>query len=131
MNQPTRTQFLVAICLGSFSLFSPEMVLSADSLAERVEFNRDIRPILSDKCFACHGPDANHRKADLRLDQEEVAKADRGEHPAIVPGKPAESELIARVTNPKRSQRMPPARSGKVLSAREIELLRRWIEQGA
>lgn len=92
-----------------------------------VNFNRDIRPILSDKCFACHGPDEKHRKAKLRLDVEKVA-LDRG---AIVPGKPAESALMDRITAEDESERMPPAKSGKKLSAAEIELFRKWIEQGA
>ncbi len=104
---------------------------AAAAVPERVEFNRDIRPILSDKCFACHGPDANHRKADLRLDTEAGARADLGGHAALVPGKPQESAVIARITSPKRGQRMPPAKSGKELSPREIELIRLWIEQGA
>jgi len=92
-----------------------------------VNFNRDIRPILSDKCFACHGPDEKHRKAKLRLDVEKVA-LDRG---AIVPGKPTESELIERITAEDEIERMPPAKTGKKLSTTEIELLRKWIEQGA
>jgi hypothetical protein len=92
---------------------------------EPIRFNRDVRPILSDKCFACHGPDATHRKADLRLDTADGARQ------VVVPGKPAESELIARVTSPQKSRRMPPAKSGKELSAAEIDLLRRWVEQGA
>ncbi len=104
---------------------------AADAPAGRVEFNRDIRPILADKCFACHGPDANRRQADLRLDTEAGAKADLGGTRAITPGRPAESELVARITSPQKSKRMPPAKTGKELSAGEVELLRRWIEQGA
>ena len=68
-----------------------------------VDFNRDVRPILSDKCFACHGPDENHRKADLRLDVgKDIADG------AIVPGKPAESELVKRITAMDADRRMPP-----------------------
>ena len=76
-----------------------------------VEFNRDIRPILSDNCFACHGPDKNQRKADLRLDTEEGALADRGDSRPIVPGKADQSELIRRVTAKAKGERMPPAKS--------------------
>jgi hypothetical protein len=96
-----------------------------------VSFNRDIRPILADRCFPCHGPDAGHRKAGLRLDIRTgaVAELDDGTR-AIVPSKPQQSELIRRITR-QRSGRMPPPRSGKALAADEIALLRRWIEQGA
>jgi hypothetical protein len=98
---------------------------------EPLEFNRDIRPLLSDKCFQCHGPDANHREAGLRLDIEAAAKADLGGYQAIVSGDVESSELIARITAEDESTRMPPVDSGKKLSPDEIETLRRWIEQGA
>src|SRR6187455_1927329 len=94
----------------------------------KVEFNRDIRPILSDTCFACHGPDQNQRKADFRLDQAESARGDRGGYFALAPGKPDQSELLRRITA-KDGKRMPPAKFGKQLSAAQIELIRRWIEQ--
>jgi hypothetical protein len=129
MQPKSSAILLVAILLGSPG--GAEPARAAEPLADRVEFNRDIRPLLSDKCFACHGPDASHRKADLRLDTEDGAKADRGGYRAVVPGKPADSELIARITSPEKSQRMPPAKSGKTLSPGEIDLIRRWIGQGA
>lgn len=90
----------------------------------KIEFNRDIRPILSDKCFQCHGPDSTHRKGKLRLDTEEGAKV-------IVRGKPAESDLFERITTDDADKRMPPKKSGKTLTKPETELIRRWIEQGA
>lgn len=98
-----------------------------------VEFNRDIRPILSDKCFACHGPDAGNRKTKLRFDQESGAKiALKGGKLAIAPGDPAKSELIRRITSDNKAVRMPPAYAGHdQLSDRETDLIRRWIEQGA
>src|SRR5687767_2074080 len=92
-----------------------------------VEFNKHIRPILSDNCFACHGPDEAARKADLRLDTEAGALGKGGGPKVIVPGKPDESELVLRVLGKGDGQRMPPAKFGKQLSAGQIELLRRWV----
>ncbi|MCI0455500.1 MAG: PSD1 and planctomycete cytochrome C domain-containing protein [Gemmataceae bacterium] len=96
----------------------------------KVEFNRDIRPILSDTCYTCHGPASSTRKADLRLDTRDGLFADLGGYHAIVPGKPARSELLKRVTAAQ-AKRMPPPSSGRQLTPRQIELLRRWVEQGA
>ncbi|MDP6915621.1 MAG: DUF1549 domain-containing protein, partial [Verrucomicrobiota bacterium] len=98
--------------------------------AGEVRFNRDIRPILSDKCFKCHGPDANHRKADLRLDTLEGALADLGDYAAVVPGAPRKSELIARITTGDEEDVMPPPDTGKTLSDDEKKLFRDWIAQG-
>ena len=95
--------------------------------ARTIEFNRDVRPILADKCFACHGPDDKHRKADLRLDVEK----DAVEAKAVVPGKPAESELVARITAADEAERMPPKKFGKPLTAAEIATLKRWVAEGA
>jgi hypothetical protein len=97
----------------------------------RVEFNRDIRPILSNTCFVCHGPDNHKRKAKLRLDREEHAFADRGGYQAIVPGKPAESEVFKRITSADPKEHMPPPKSKKELTRNQVELIRSWIEQGA
>jgi Protein of unknown function (DUF1553)/Protein of unknown function (DUF1549)/Concanavalin A-like lectin/glucanases superfamily/Planctomycete cytochrome C len=109
-------------------------VKAPDALPDTIEFNRDIRPILSDKCFKCHGPGL--QMASLRFDLEEPAK-----HPlsggrfAIVPGDPANSQLIRRVTANDPTVRMPKsqggAAAGEPLSNREVAILRRWIEQGA
>jgi len=96
-----------------------------------VEFNRDIRPILSDTCYQCHGPDGAKRKANLRLDQESSAKAQRDGGPAIVPGDVEASEIIRRITAPDDAERMPPVKSGKSLTTAQIDLIRRWIAQGA
>lgn len=97
----------------------------------RIEFNRDIRPILSDNCFFCHGPDQKKRKADLRLDMEDGAFADHDGHVAIVKGKPEESELIARIHDKDPDSMMPPPESKRVLTSEEKALLQRWIEEGA
>ena len=93
-----------------------------------LSFNRDIRPILSDKCFFCHGPDAKKREADLRLDVREVAvKAE-----AIVPGKPDDSEMIARILTENKKEHMPPAKSKlPSMTPEEIAKLKRWIAEGA
>jgi len=99
--------------------------------AAPVEFNRDVRPILSDKCFGCHGPDAATKKIPLRLDSEAAAKADLGGRRAIVEGNPAAGTLIQRITTEKKGLRMPPLASGHTLTEREIETLREWISQGA
>ncbi|MBI1369930.1 MAG: DUF1549 domain-containing protein, partial [Planctomycetes bacterium] len=91
-----------------------------------VDFNRDVRPILSNNCYACHGPDEKERKARLRLDTFEGAQM-KG---ALVPGEPDESELVLRVESGDADDLMPPAQSGKKLSAKEIATLRTWVQQG-
>ena len=98
-----------------------------------VSFNRDVRPILAESCFVCHGPDRNRREAGLRLDVEETAKAAlRSGVVPIVPGAPEKSALLARVTDPDETRRMPLAKSGKPrLPAAQVGVLRRWIEEGA
>ena len=93
----------------------------------KIEFNRDVRPILSDNCFYCHGPDKNHRKAKLRLDVREEALAKE----AFVPGKSAESELVKRLFTKDEDDLMPPADSHKKLTDREKEILKKWVDQGA
>lgn len=98
----------------------------------KVDFNRDIRPILSDKCWTCHGPDAAPKKIRLRLDSEAAAQADLGGGVrAIVPGHPERSELVKRITTEDQFERMPPAHAPRTLTRREIELLQEWIKQGA
>jgi hypothetical protein len=97
-----------------------------------VDFNRDIRPILSSRCFQCHGPDDGARKAGLRLDmREEALKGLKSSHRAIVPGDPAKSELLARITRSDDENRMPPAKTGSRLTPEAIARLRAWIDQGA
>jgi hypothetical protein len=91
-----------------------------------VEFNRDVRPILSTHCFVCHGPDSNLRKAKLRLDVEKDAVPR-----VLVPGKPGDSEFYKRIVTRDLDERMPPAKANKPLSKEQIGTLRRWIEQGA
>ena len=96
-----------------------------------IDFGRDIRPILSNTCFTCHGPDDAVRRADLRLDTSAGATADLDGRRAIVPGKPDESELIVRINESDPELRMPPKSAGKTLSPKDIELLTEWVRQGA
>jgi len=103
----------------------------AGATGETLDFSRDIRPLLSNICFRCHGPDAEHREGDLRLDTYQDATADRGGAPAIKPGDPDGSELVRRVTSSDPDSVMPPGDSGLVLTPAQIELLGRWIRQGA
>ena len=98
---------------------------------EEIDFNRDIRPILSDKCVFCHGPDKEQRQADLRLDTQEGALADLGGYAAIKPGDPAASELIKRIQSTDEYEQMPPPDSKRSLSAEEKQMLIDWIKQGA
>jgi hypothetical protein len=109
------------------------VILSIAVRGAEVRFNRDIRPLLSDRCFSCHGPDKASRKAKLRLDQPEsafAARNDEKEH-AIVPGKPEESLLVRRIFSTDPDELMPPPKSHLTLSAAEKKLVRDWIAQGA
>ncbi len=116
----------VAICL-----WTAADGRAAEPLPETVDFNRDIRPVLSDVCFHCHGPDEEQREAGFRLDQQEAVYADLGGYAAIVPGKLDESELYRRITSQDADERMPPPDSGRQLTERQIALIKKWIEQGA
>lgn len=117
----SRAMFLLA------TLWIPPNVINGDETVgrDRISFTRDIRPILSDKCFQCHGPDAESREADLRFDIKESAMH------SIVAGNVADSELIQRIVNEDSEMRMPPPEAHKPLSADEIQLLNQWIAQGA
>ncbi len=99
----------------------------AEPADNTIKFNRDIRPILSENCFACHGHDKNQRKADLRLDLREVA-VEKG---AIVPGKPTESKLVERIFAEDEDDRMPPVKTHKTLTPAQKEMLKQWIAAGA
>ncbi|MSR58640.1 MAG: DUF1553 domain-containing protein [Planctomycetaceae bacterium] len=105
---------------------------SGDEGRPAVDYNRDVRPILSKACYNCHGPDAGHRKAGLRLDQRDVAlkELETGAR-AIVPGNPDESELYRRITSTDAAERMPPKGTGHELTPSQIDTLRRWIKQEA
>jgi hypothetical protein len=113
----------------------PEAIEKAyEDLPEAIDFNYHVKPILSDKCFACHGPDAANQEADLRLDLEEYAFAalkSNSSHYAIVPGKPGKSEVVNRILTEDKELMMPPPESNLSLSVAEIATLTKWIEQGA
>src|SRR4051812_2272464 len=102
---------------------------AADS-ASMVNFARDVRPILVNNCFHCHGPDAAERKADLRLDIWESAGKLHGAQAVIDGKKPAESELIKRITSVDPDEHMPPADSGKMLRPEQIKILQQWVKEG-
>lgn len=100
---------------------------TAGGAEPELSYNRDVRPILSDKCFYCHGPDKNHRKGKMRLDLREEALAKE----AFVPGKPDESELVRRIFTTKEEDMMPPPDAHKTLTAEQKATLKRWIGEGA
>ena len=102
--------------------------------AKRVDFDREIRPILSDTCFTCHGPDEGSRQAGLRMDMKEGKESpftERDGYRIIVPGKSSESRLYQKISSKDEQSRMPPVWSGRKLKAQRIELIREWIDQGA
>ena len=107
------------------------VLLPLVAAAAEIDFNLEIRPILSNKCFHCHGFDGKKRKAKLRLDTFEGATRDLGGHAAIVPGKPEQSELMERVEHHDPEERMPPQKSGRTVQSAEIAKLRQWISEGA
>ncbi|HLH53673.1 MAG TPA: PSD1 and planctomycete cytochrome C domain-containing protein [Verrucomicrobiae bacterium] len=111
----------------TFASLVSTLLCARAAAPSEIEFNRDIRPIITENCFACHGPDKNQRKAKLRLDVRETA-VERG---AIVPGKPQESKLVEHIFSDDPEEIMPPPKSRKVLSAAQKELLRRWVAEGA
>ncbi len=127
MRSPT----FAAIYPAVLGVLVASMLVGDSPAWAEVDFGRDVRPILSNYCFKCHGPDEEKREADLRLDIAEDATADRGGYQAIVPGDATASAVIERIETADADLRMPPADSGLKLAPRQIELLRQWIQQGA
>lgn len=118
--------------LSRLSLTAACLLGALSASAERVQFNRDIRPIFSDTCFACHGPDENKIKGGLRLDSLDAArKGGKSGDPAILPGKPEASEVMKRLRTDDPDDHMPPAEFHKVLTKDQIALVERWIKEGA
>ena len=120
----------VLAALVAIKLTEWEEIVAADEPA--VSFNRDIRPIFSDTCFRCHGPDKSGRKAGLRLDiRDEALRKTRSGVTPIVPGRPEESEIIRRIFSAEAGEVMPPEEAHKVLTASQKQLIRRWVAEGA
>ncbi|MDB6073855.1 MAG: Planctomycete cytochrome [Verrucomicrobiaceae bacterium] len=108
------------------------LAVASNAFGGKIDFQQDVRPILSDRCFKCHGPDVDKRKAGLRLDvrEDSLKPAKSGEH-AVVPGKPDASELIARIFSADEKEIMPPPEMKKPLSEEQKVILKRWIAEGA
>ncbi len=133
--------FFTVLLVGTTGFFFQSLLAGANiqepkkeqkvSLSGKVDFNEDIRPILSKNCFFCHGPDEHQRKAKLRLDLKANALEPRDGYHIIVPGEPEKSELYLRITSDSKRELMPPHRTNKTLTSKEKALVRRWIEQGA
>ncbi len=115
----------------TFIVFVAALLVVRAEAQPPLDFNRDIRPLLSNQCFGCHGPDEAHRKAGLRLDEETTAKADLGGYHPILPGEPNKSLIIQRIFSDDPDEQMPPLESGKVLTTEERERLKQWIAEGA
>ncbi|MCE9566030.1 MAG: PSD1 and planctomycete cytochrome C domain-containing protein [Planctomycetes bacterium] len=115
------------VCLLAFGVIAAPPAETTPTTPAKIDYNRDVRPVLADACFSCHGPDEKTRKAKLRLDTKEGMFSAS----TVVPGKPAASELMTRIQAHDGEELMPPAKSGKKLTAAQIALLKAWIEQGA
>ena len=127
-----RLLFLLSLSAPlAWILTVPPTALAAEPPTKPVDFNREIRPILSDNCFKCHGPDEKMRMAKMRLDETEGLFVDRGGYKIIVPGNSAQSKIYQKISSPNAALRMPPVYSGKSLTPRQIELIKQWIDQGA
>ncbi len=132
MTFPAAIRWLMLLTtLGAVIGSAPADAATSAVPPDKVSFNFDIRPILSDRCFFCHGPDEGKRKAKLRLDTEDGATGPRKGGPAIIRGNPDESELIKRILSTDPEEMMPPPESHLTVTEAEKSLLRRWIEQGA
>lgn len=128
MNSAIKSFLKILSFVPLLMMAGPVRAAETDS---RVDFTHDVRPILADNCFHCHGPDEAERQADLRLDVWENAGDILGAETVITREQPGESELIARITSDDPDMRMPPADSGKTLTPEQIEILRQWVAQGA
>ena len=134
-----RTSYTLPILVLLFSFWitgcntesRPPSIEEQVSALGEIDYNFHVKPILSNNCYLCHGPDPGTREADLRLDLPEEAYASRDSFPAIAPGNPEQSLLIQRITSTDIEERMPPPEAHKELTPLDIGILRRWIEQGA
>src|SRR4029079_6528862 len=129
-ERPTRRMLPRRLTLLLFLALT--LSLSAQEKAPRpVDFEREIRPLLSDTCYTCHGPDGAKRKSNLRLDTRDGAFAEHDGVKMIVPGKPEQSEVFRRLISADADDRMPPVKTKRTLSAAQVALVKRWIEEGA
>ena len=129
---PNRVRLSLLVGIGWFVIFTLTTAAPVNSDPGEIDFDRDIRPIFSENCLTCHGPDEADRQAGLRLDTREGATALLSDNrQAIVPGESKASTLVERISSQDPDLRMPPPDAGGALSGHEIELLRRWIDQGA
>ena len=126
-ERTARTVVLAGL-LASGAIPSP---VHAEPAAAAVDYNRQIRPILSDHCFACHGPDEKVRQAGLRLDSKEGLFQDRDSYKIVTPGDPVSSRLYQRISADHEAARMPPPGFDRKLNKKQIDLIRRWISEGA
>src|SRR4051794_11694860 len=128
MSRPRLLPLTLALAAWPLALFGNALVAP---VPKTIEFNRDVRPILSENCFKCHGFDAKERKAERRLDNREGALAENDKVRAIVPGDLKASDLWERINSKDTDEQMPPPKSGKHLTDRDRQVLKLWIEQGA
>jgi hypothetical protein len=132
MHHCLGAEIMQRLALRGFGALLPTLGLLGNALADSpIDYKRDIRPILSDNCYSCHGNDQEGRKANLRMDRREDAFKEREGYAVIIPGKPDESELISRIKASDPEEVMPPPHSGKKLSPDQVALLERWIAEGA
>ena len=132
-HQKKKLYSLIPFCKGLFCLLVMGLLLTSTQIAnaDKIQFDRDIRPILSDKCYACHGPDPATRQANLRFDTKEGAFSDPSGYPIIVPGEPENSELVLRITHEDLDRRMPPQISNRRPTQAQIDTLVQWVTEGA
>src|SRR4051812_44660619 len=125
---PKPFNLLISIC----TIAATCAIASAAPAQKTIDFNRDIRPILSENCYQCHGPDKNKRKADLRLDTKDGLFTELSDSTPVIPGKPQDSDLLRRIALPTDDEdHMPPAKSNKALKPEQVATIRKWIEEGA
>ena len=134
-NRLTRRLPLHIFVVAGLALYllplKPMIAAPAGSTSKAIEFSRDIRPIFSDNCFTCHGPDVKMRQADLRLDIPKGPFEERNGYRIITPGESSKSRLFQRISSQDEAVRMPPAWSGRALTKEQIERIRQWIDRGA
>jgi len=122
--------FVSASLVWVLSVTQAAPVAAADAPTKPVDFNREVRPILSDTCFTCHGPDEKQRMAKMRLDETEGLFVDRGGYKIITPGNAAQSKLYQKISSTNPALRMPPVYSGRTLTEKQIQVIKTWIDQG-